>query len=92
MRRSGLLTLLLGCLAVALSGCGSNCRALNELLCRCNAPTSTEVQFCYAQVRADESRLEPTAEDQEVCGQKLETCTCEGLDTPEGKVACGLAR
>jgi hypothetical protein len=91
MRRLGLLPLLLACLPLLATACGGNCRQLNELLCRCRDLTSVELQACYAEVRSEESQVEPSTADEEFCAQKLETCDCATLETAEGKRACGLA-
>lgn len=93
MRRLVQLALLLAVLPTLLTACASECRMLNEKLCDCRWDTSIERQACYANVRSVENELEPTQEDQTACGEALENpaCTCEALDTPEGKIACGLA-
>lgn len=95
MRRPGLLTLLVACLPLFATACGGNCRALNEFLCTCTYQTQIEVQACYQDVRVREGDLEPTSEEEEVCGSLLESCQASGcaqLETPEGKAACGLSR
>lgn len=98
MRRLTPLAFLLAVLPALLAGCASDCRRLNEFLCDCRWDTSIERQGCYANVRAVENELELTEEDQTACHRALEntmsdpaTCTCESLETPEGKIACGLA-
>jgi hypothetical protein len=90
MRRPATLALLAASALLALAGCSSPCRELSEKLCDCLKPVEREE--CQRTAANEERRLEPTAEDEMVCEEKLETCTCEALETDEGKRACGLAR
>ncbi len=90
MRRS-FATAVLSLALLALSGCKGPCRELSEKLCDCYT-NSLEREFCIRRASNDEAAVEPTAEQEAVCEQKLETCTCEIKDTPEGKEACGLSR
>jgi hypothetical protein len=96
MRRFVALSLLSSAL-LSFAGCKSPCRELAERFCDCTELFARE--NCLRQVAADESRLDITAEQQEFCAEKLETCkidsndrtTCDILRTDEGKRACGLA-
>jgi hypothetical protein len=103
MRRSSLIALLASSLFV-LAGCKTQCRVLSERLCECLEPVERE--DCLTLAASEERRLEPTAEQEEVCEGYLTTClpnvselegqereaACRVLETPEGKQACGLAR
>lgn len=89
MRRSAL-ALLLCSAALALSGCRGNCRALSEKLCEC-FERPTERELCLRNAASEEQRVEPTAEQEAVCGELLPQCDCHTIDTDAGKRACGLA-
>ncbi len=97
MRRFVALSLLSSAL-LSFAGCKSPCRELSERLCDCVELFDRE--DCLRTVAVEESNLELTAEQQEVCEQRLTTCnidpndrsTCALLETDEGKQACGLAR
>ncbi|HEX8435818.1 hypothetical protein [Archangium sp.] len=101
MRRSVAITLLSSAL-LALAGCKSPCRELSERLCDC--VESFQRDSCIRSVAEEESRLEPTDEQLEVCEQRLETCLntddeverqaiCQRIETNEAeKQACGLSR
>ena len=78
-------------LAFALAGCKGNCRQLSERLCDCQ-PSQTDKDACLQRASSEESRIGPTAEQEQVCGQLLATCDCHTINTAEGKRACGLAR
>jgi hypothetical protein len=83
---------------LGLAGCKGACRELSEKLCDCST-NSVQRELCIRRVSNDEAYFEPSAEDEAVCEQKLETCDCraiENANTPEeaqaAKQACGLAR
>jgi hypothetical protein len=40
----------------------------------------------------EESRVEPTEEDEAVCEGLVDQCDCKAIETVEGKRACGLSR
>jgi hypothetical protein len=97
MRRSVTLALFTSAL-LTLAGCKSPCRELSERLCDCVEPFQRD--SCVRAAAEEESNIEPTDEELEACEDRLKTCTikadepdsCEFLNTPEGKQACGLAR
>lgn len=90
MTRSFLLALLpLGLLLV--TGCHGPCRQLSEKLCECSE-NSIQKEACLRRVSSEESRVAPTAEQEQVCAGLLAGCDCHKIDTAEGKQACGLAR
>jgi hypothetical protein len=78
---------------LGLAGCKGSCRELSEKLCDCFT-NSLEREVCIRRAANDEAFVEPTAEDNARCEELLanESCTCEAIETNEGKVACGLAR
>lgn len=78
-------------LPLLLLGCKGACRQLSEKLCECQATTTAKTS-CLQRVASEENRISPTSADNEVCARYLDGCDCHQVDTPEGKVACGLAR
>jgi hypothetical protein len=76
---------------VALTGCKGSCRNLAERLCNCQATTAAQ-QACLQNVANEDGRIGPTSQDNDLCQQMLVTCDCHTVNTPEGKVLCGLAR
>ena len=77
--------------SLALAGCKGNCRKLSERLCDCQ-PNSYLKDDCNRRVANEESRVGANATQEATCANLLNTCDCHTIDTPEGKVACGLAR
>ena len=53
--------------------------------------------MCIRRAINDEAIVEPTAEQEDFCESKLDSCDCSrdkknvDLNTSEGKLACGLA-
>jgi len=97
MRRSAAIAVL-SLVLLSLTGCKGACRELSEKLCDCST-TSVEREICLRRVSNDEALVEPTAEDDAVCEEKLSSCDCSNIQnatTPEdllaAKQACGLAR
>lgn len=83
--------LLLAASTLALGACKSPCRALSEKLCECSE-NSIQRDACVRQAANEESRVSPTAEDQDRCEALIDQCDCNDIETLEGKQACGLAR
>lgn len=83
--------LLLAASTLMLGACKSPCRALSEKLCECT-DNSLDRDACIREAANEESRVAPTAEDQDRCEALIEQCDCNRIDTLEGKQACGLAR
>ena len=86
---------------LGLTGCGSPCQDLGDRICDCQ-PSGTLRDNCKAGVKNQISSgaEQPTEEDQARCQALLETCVdraepwrevCNFIQTPEGKVACGLS-
>ncbi|NVJ23039.1 MULTISPECIES: hypothetical protein [Myxococcus] len=91
MRRFLLTAALLCSTLSGLTGCKGACRELSEKLCDCSI-NSVEKELCLQDAAQEESRVEPTPEDEVICEAKLEGCDCKKIETPEGKRECGIAR
>jgi hypothetical protein len=91
MRRLFLTAALLCSTLSGLTGCKGACRELSEKLCDCST-NSVEKELCLQRAAQEESRVEPTEEDEVVCEERLEGCDCRRIETEEGKRACGLSR
>ena len=78
-------------LPLLLLGCKGSCRQLSEKLCDCQVTTAAR-RSCLTRVASEETRIGPTSADEAACAKHLNECDCHQIDTPEGKVACGLAR
>ncbi|MBX7096462.1 MAG: hypothetical protein K1X89_02010 [Myxococcaceae bacterium] len=76
---------------LALTGCKSPCRRLSEKLCDCSVNSLAKTD-CLQRVGNAEAANPPTAADDATCTALYEGCDCRLIDTPEGKVRCGLAR
>ena len=86
-----LLVLLVACFGLA--GCKSQCRQLSEKLCEC-ALNTNERSNCVSRAANAEGINPSNPEQEEYCRSKLQPgqCDCHLIETPEGKVRCGLAR
>ena len=93
--------LLLPLSLLALAACKSPCRELSERVCECRE-TRFEQELCRQNASQNEGRLEPGAEAEELCEQRLAECPdplegdrvqlCEELEKdPARKLACGLS-
>jgi len=88
----------LAALALGLAGCGSPCQDLAERICNCQ-PAGGLRDNCKSSVKTQIDSLQPSAGDQSICTEKLQTCPdpestpgqCEKIQTQAGKEACGLA-
>jgi len=74
-----------------LTGCKSKCRQLSEKLCDCTL-NSNDKTACLQRAGNNETNSPPSAEDDAVCEALLPDCDCRLIDTPAGKIRCGLAR
>lgn len=90
MGRLGL-TLLAAAVLAGASGCKNSCRLLSEKLCLCNT-TSAEQDACNQNVANEDGTVQPSADAQVLCQQLYSNCDCHLVNTPQGKVICGLAR
>jgi hypothetical protein len=89
MRRLAFACLLALCAAA--SACKGSCRQLAEQLCNC-ASTQADRDACNQNVANEDGRIGPTSQDNATCAQLIPNCDCHLVNTPQGKVACGLAR
>jgi len=78
-------------LVVLAPGCKGACRQLSEKMCDCTV-NSTDKNSCLTYASQDETAYPPTAADEQRCEELLPQCDCRLIDTPEGKVKCGLSR
>jgi hypothetical protein len=72
-------------------GCRDACLSLADRICSCQ-PDDASKANCNAQAKLEESIFAVTKADQSLCQAKLDAnqCTCEVLNTPEGRASCGL--
>lgn len=91
MRRLLITAALLCSTLSGLAGCKGACRELSEKLCDCSV-NSVEKELCLQRAAQEESRVEPTAEDEAVCEGLVDKCDCSLIETPQGKQDCGLSR
>lgn len=83
-----------------LAACGSPCQDLGDRICGCRPPGTLRDQCTTAvKTQLGSGVQTPGKDDETYCQQKLATCPdpgkdpgmCDWLNTPAGKVACGLA-
>jgi hypothetical protein len=79
------------CVLVFGPACKGDCRKLAEKLCQCSANTS-EKNLCIQNASTEQGRVGTTDADEAVCASLYNGCDCHTINTPAGKVACGLAR
>lgn len=80
---------LLASLLTALVGCGDPCLDLAKKICACETSTIRRQQ-CEVRVKGEAEDSTPTAEEQERCSNKLDSCNCVELAKGNLEV-CGLA-
>jgi hypothetical protein len=85
-------------LAVPLWGaCTSPCMQVQQLLCQCQGSTQTERNTCEDAASAQEQLAPPDEAQLAACEALVPECEaqvaqgCDTLDTPAGRVACGIA-
>jgi hypothetical protein len=76
---------------LSLCSCKSACRQLSERLCEC-ALNSNEKTACVQRAGNNEGSNPPSPAQDLHCKELLPTCDCRLIDTPQGKIRCGLAR
>lgn len=76
--------------AFTLVGCKSQCRVLSEKQCDCTLSTTERTQ-CLAAVAQREGTNPPTPDDEARCADLIDLCDCRLVDTPQGKMRCGIA-
>jgi hypothetical protein len=74
--------------AALLAACGDPCTDLSKKICKCK-PTEIEQQACI-QAISDSSRPTATSDQQGVCADIMDGCTCKKLKAGD-LAACGLA-
>ena len=83
-----------GCVLSLLSaaGCGDACRTLASQICQC-LPDDGSRAACNQRAKDAEATFSVRPEDEKFCQQQIDShaCDCNKLNTPEGKVACGIA-
>ena len=79
------------CVLVLGPACKGSCRQLSEKLCLCASNTFDE-NICIQNAATEQGRVGTTPEDDAVCATLIDGCDCHTINTPEGKVACGIAR
>ncbi len=74
------------------AACGDACRTLAAQICVC-LPDDGSRAACNERAKEAEATFKVRPEDQAFCQKQLDThaCDCNQLNTPEGKVGCGLA-
>ena len=72
-------------------GCTSPCVQLAEKICGCQ-PTQRDRSACNSQQSSRSDQVNPTAAEEQACAELIDKCDCHLLDTPQGKIDCGLAR
>ena len=80
-----------GALLLVLSNCKGPCRQLSERLCEC-AINSTEKTNCVQRAGNEEGKVAADPVIEQNCRNLLASCDCRLIDTPRGKINCGLAR
>jgi hypothetical protein len=74
------------------AGCGDACRSHAEQICAC-LPDDGSRAACTRRAKEAEVNFPVSAADQQRCQQLIDQkqCDCKVLNTPEGKLTCGLA-
>ena len=74
------------------AGCGDACLSLAQQICRCQLDQAS-VDGCNQRAQQAKAIFPERKADQTFCQHQLDTnaCDCTKLDTPEGRVGCGLA-
>ncbi len=78
-------------LALVAAGCRPPCVELAAKICACHA-TTTDRDTCIRQASNENSTVNPSPEEEQVCAALVDKCDCTQLGTAEGKRACGMAR
>ena len=76
---------------LATAGCKGKCRQLSEKLCDCTVNT-VDKDSCLRTASSNESTRQVSADAEKTCASLLDKCDCRLIDTPQGKINCGLAR
>ena len=74
-----------------LGACSSPCVQLASKICDCQT-TQVDRDNCNSQVSARADQVQPTDADEQACSKLVDVCECHELNTPQGKIDCGLAK
>ena len=86
------LHILLGILAtIWFTGCYDPCVQLAERICACETTEAARRSCRDDRIQSQQDLLETTEEEQRVCAEALETCTCDALDRNDTDL-CGFTR
>ena len=81
--------ILAACFVVVTAACQDPCVALAERICSCE-PTESDRRSCRNdRIVNQQSKVEISDADRDVCEQKLDTCSCNALDENDLD-ACGF--
>ena len=74
------------------AGCGDACLSLASQVCSCLPDDGTRAA-CNRRAQDSEASFPIRPEDAKYCQQRLDSnaCDCNKLQTPAGKMACGLS-
>jgi len=74
------------------AGCGNACLKLADQICSCQ-PDDPSRANCSQKARDQEGIFNVRPQDEQLCQELLDSnsCDCKKLDTPEGRVACGVS-
>lgn len=74
------------------AGCGDSCLTLASQICKC-LPDDGSRAACNQRAKESEANFPVRSQDQAFCQHQLDShaCDCNVLNTPEGKVGCGIA-
>lgn len=82
--------LILPVLSLTLLACENKCLTLAKKVCECEDVASA-VETCQDRAESEMASVDISAEQEALCASKIDLCACEGLDTPQGQINCGLA-
>ena len=82
--------LALAALSLTFLACENPCLTLAKKVCDCESVAS-EVEDCQDRAESELASIDVTAAQEDLCKSKIDTCSCDGLDTPQGQRNCGLA-
>ena len=76
----------------AAAGCGNACLSLADQICHCLPDDGTRA-LCTRRAKEAEATYPVSRADEQRCQQLIDQrqCDCNVLNTPEGKLACGIA-
>ena len=74
------------------AGCGNSCLSLAQQICSCQAD-QVSIDNCNQRAQEAKGIFPVRAQDEQFCQKQLDSnaCDCTKLNTPEGRVGCGIA-